>query len=87
MGKPKLNAAELAASLVPVRRGVLPWYREVAPEHQPVLDELAQAWLDGRLGVKLKPAAEGIAATLSQLGVANVKFNAVQRWLEQLPPR
>lgn len=57
------------------------WWHRVDPKHKAVMDELAAAWFDGRLGKEMKPASEAIAKTLGDLGVAKIGFQGVQHWL------
>lgn len=57
------------------------WWSRVDPKHKAAVDELAAAWLDGKLGKELKPASEAIAKTLGDLGIAKIGFQGVQHWL------
>lgn len=60
------------------------WWHNVDPKHQQAIDDLMNAWLDGRLGSSLKAAAEAISKTLGDLGIAKIGFQGVQQWLKSV---
>lgn len=59
------------------------WYRNVAPEHLPVVEELLAAWKSGRLGRSKKPAACAIAKILHDRGISSIGHNGVIAWLNE----
>jgi thiamine pyrophosphate-dependent acetolactate synthase large subunit-like protein len=83
MGKPKPDSAvEMAISQLRAPR-LTAWWHRIDQQHQPTLDELEAAWKDGRLGSRLAPAADAIAKTLKELGIATVGRQGVQNWLRR----
>jgi hypothetical protein len=80
MGKP--NAVEMVLAHLPGPR-LLGWWHRIDPKHQPTLDELEAAWKAGKLGTRLAPAADAIAKTLKELGIATVQRQGVQNWLRR----
>lgn len=60
------------------------WYQRIDPKHQATLDELAEAWLAGRLGSEVTGAARAVSATLQDLGVTTVGWQGVKTWLQRL---
>jgi hypothetical protein len=59
------------------------WYQRIAPEHADTLRQIKDAYLAGRFGKQKKPAAEAIARTLKDRGIAAVQFQGVLAWLER----
>lgn len=77
------SPVDLAIANMPARRPRR-WWERVDTAHQQIMDELAAAWFSGRLGSELKPASEAIARTLAELGVVEISFQGVQKWLQGL---
>lgn len=59
------------------------WHQRVAPEHIDTLRQIKEAYLAGRFGKQKKPAADAIAKTLRDRGIANVQHQGVIAWLER----
>jgi len=78
----KANALEMAIAHLPGPRR-LGWWQRIDPKDQPTLDELEAAWRAGKLGPFLRPAANAIAKTLTELGIATVQVQGVQTWLKR----
>jgi hypothetical protein len=82
MAKTTDIVAEIAGQIRPRRN--MRWHQKVSPEHVGTLDEIAKAYKAGKFGPCKLPAAKAIAATLSQLGITNIKHNMVIQWLDSL---
>ena len=77
------SVVDQALANLRVRKPQAWWYR-VDPKHKAVMDELAAAWFDGKLGKEMRPASEAIAKTLKDLGVATIGHQGVQQWLRSV---
>ena len=79
MKKPSL--LEQIAKNLPKNMRTLNWEQKVKPEHQSALAEIRAAWLEGKFGHSIYPAARAIAKTLNESGISGVRQNGVLRWL------
>jgi hypothetical protein len=60
------------------------WHYRVSAEHADTLRQIKEAYQAGRFGSKKKPAAEAIARTLNDRGIADVQYQGVLAWLERV---
>ena len=73
---------EIAAKLA-ARQLTRKWHNRVAPKHQKILQELRQAWADGKFGTACRPASRVISEILRSRGIADVGLHGVEAWLSE----
>lgn len=67
---------------LPKDNRVVSWEDKIKPEHRAVLAEIRAAWLEGKFGHAVYPAARAIAKTLNETGISPVRHSGVLRWLK-----
>ncbi len=77
----KQSLLEQIAKNLPKNTRTLNWEQKVKPEHQSALAEIRAAWLEGKFGQSVYPAARAIAKTLNESEISDVRQNGVIRWL------
>lgn len=80
MGKTQTDVVAEIAARVPVDRPKS-WEHRVAAEYVDTLAQIKAAYRAGRFGAKRKPAAQTIAAWLTERGISTVGYQGVLEWL------
>ena len=66
---------------LPKDKRAVSWEDKVKPEHRDELAEIRAAWLEGKFGQAVYPAARAISKTLNEAGISDVRHSGVIRWL------